>query len=134
MAGEAGYPWTVMQKTRIEDTADEVGPWIVAWCWRLPEPVLVLSERLLRMFAETPMGGDKATGLYMSAQQEDPHLFKNKASAFRIRDEVLRRARSHGMWGPAFVCKTVTKPELDKWKIERELEQIAFESGSGVSA
>jgi hypothetical protein len=140
MAGEAGYPWTVMQKTRDQNEGGDrtIGPWIVAWRFNPGQPILVMSERILANLAAPSASvsedGGKPIGLYMDAQQEHPFLFKNLDSAVRICREVGGRLFKHPRWSTKFDCKTVTKEELDKWKIENELEQIASESGPGVSA
>lgn len=142
MAGEQGYPWTVMQKTRSQDEGgdESVGPWIVAWRWRPGWQILVLSKRLLANFAsEGPgfgIGAEKksAIGLFMDAQVEDPHKFTNRTSALRIRDDVKERALNHRKWSAAFECRVLTKTELDRWNIEAELEKTASESGPGASA
>lgn len=134
MAGEAGYPWTVMQKTKSQDEGGEsdVGPWIVAWRWHVWGSVLVLSDRILGHLAST--GDSNSIGLHMDAQLENPHLFKNKASAARMRDDVLKRVLKNPQRTSEFYCKVVTKEGLDRWKIEGKLEQIASESGNGASA
>lgn len=138
MAGEGGYPWTVMQKTRSQDEggSNAHGPWIVAWCWGPKHPILVLSERLLaRLSDPTPEGAEKSPiGVYMDGQVEQPFLFKQWNSAVRIKDDTLRRTRQDYRWTPEFEIKVLTLEELDRWKIESELRQIASESGPGVSA
>lgn len=138
MAGEAGYPWTVMQKTLSQDEggSNAPGPWIVAWCYGLRFPILVLSERLLGRLSEPSQETkDKVPiGVYMSAQQELPFMFKQWNSAVRIKDDLLRRTKQDVRWTPEFEAKVLTLEELDRWKIESELRRIASESGNGASA
>jgi hypothetical protein len=135
MAGEQGYPWTILQKVRSQDEGGDqsVGPWHVVWKWRPGAPILVLSDRLLQHLASS--GVDNSIGLYMDAQRENSHAFKNVNSALRLRDDVRKRAVKHAAYDAVlFDCRVVTQAELDKWTIECALEQIASESGNGASA
>ena len=134
------YPWTVLRVGRSQDEGgpDLTGPWMVAWQWSIRGSILVMSERLLKNMA----GPDRAAmppanevghaiGLHMDAQQERPFWFKRHDAAVRIRDDVRRRVKNDHRYSPEFDCRACTKQELDQWRIEAELRQIASQEGTG---